>query len=366
MGRDRAASGEDSWTQGLMGQTVNAQCLLRIDSYGPEGPSRLTEGSHVPRRLGRLASVSIPSVLLLAILSACGGSLSSSASGGLGAVSLTGDVGKKIDATWHDKVARPTSTTVTTLVKGTGATIATGDSVTTYLWIGDGTTQKVAYSDYTNGSPESIPNSGQLNKVLTKLFENATYGSRVAAVTTAKDLFGSSSGNSQLGIGGNDNLVVVADLVKKAPTSPTPSDTKAHDVPASRLPKVVSTNGKPSGLSWHGIGKPSLTTPVQRVVLKTGKGALVKSTDTVTVNYLGETYQAKKPFDQSYTTKPITQSLSGLIQGWKIGLTGVKVGSRVLVQIPPAYAYGAQGSGSTIPSNATLWFVIDVVKATSK
>ena len=52
--------------------------------------------------------------------------------------------------------------------------------------------------------------------------------------------------------------------------------------------------------------------------------------------------------------------MSGLIQGWTIGLTGVKVGSRVLLQIPPAYGYGAQGSG-TIPGNATLWFVIDVL-----
>ena len=40
----------------------------------------------------------------------------------------------------------------------------------------------------------------------------------------------------------------------------------------------------------------------------------------------------------------------------------MKVGSRVLLQIPPAYGYGAQGSGSTIPGNATLWFVIDVNK----
>jgi peptidylprolyl isomerase len=40
----------------------------------------------------------------------------------------------------------------------------------------------------------------------------------------------------------------------------------------------------------------------------------------------------------------------------------VKVGSRVLLQIPPAYGYGADGSGSTIPGNATLWFVIDVLK----
>lgn len=328
----------------------------------------------VPRRLRRPAAASLSAALLVPVLAACGsgsggGSSSdagSSTSGGLDAVSITGDVGKKIDATWHDKLEKPASTTVTTLVKGSGPKIASGDSVSTYLWIGDGTTQKVAYSDYTNGAPESVPNDGRLNGVFAKLIGDATYGSRVAAVTTASELFGSPSGASQLGIGGNDNLVVVADFVKKTPTSPTPSDSKAHDVSASKLPKVVSTKGMPSGLDWKGIAKPALTTPIQRVVLKAGKGAVVKPTDTVTVNYLGETYNATKPFDESYSKKPMTQSLGGLIPGWKIGLAGVKVGSRVLLQIPPAYAYGAQGGGSTIPPNATLWFVVDVLKTASK
>ena len=81
----------------------------------------------------------------------------------------------------------------------------------------------------------------------------------------------------------------------------------------------------------------------------------------MTVNYLGETYQAKEPFDESYSATPLTSALSGLIQGWSIGLDGVKVGSRVLLQIPPAYGYGEQGSGESIPPNSTLWFVIDVV-----
>jgi len=125
----------------------------------------------------------------------------------------------------------------------------------------------------------------------------------------------------------------------------------------------VVTKGEPTALDWSGIAKPSLKTPVQRLVLKKGTGATVKATDTVTVNYLGETYQAKSPFESSFTSTPFTQPLSGLIPGWKIGLTGMKVGSRVLLQIPPAYAYGAQGSGAKIPPNATLWFVIDVVKA---
>ncbi|RLV47852.1 hypothetical protein D9V37_17180 [Nocardioides mangrovicus] len=324
----------------------------------------------MPVGLRRPATVLLSAVVILPFLAGCGSSSAKKGSGTttaghLDAASITGAVGEKIEVTWRKKLTTPASAKVTTLVKGKGAKIATGDTVSAYLWIGDGTTKKVAYSDYTNGSAESIP-TAQLSGVVAKLFENATYGSRVAAVTTATDLLGSSSGNSDLGIGASDNLVVVADLVKKVATSPTPSDDQAHDVPASQLPKVVSTKGKPSGLSWTGIAKPSLTTPVQRVVLKKGTGAVVKATDTVTVNYLGETYQATTPFDQSYTKTALTSSLSNLIQGWKIGLSGVKVGSRVLLQIPPGYGYGAEGSGSTIPGNATLWFVIDVVKATSK
>jgi len=299
-------------------------------------------------------------------LAACGGSAkhdSDAAGSRLQGVSFTGDVGKSLTAKWRAKVAKPKSTTVTTLVKGSGDKIADGDTVSTYLWIGDGTTKKAAYSDYTNGAPESIPNNGQLGTVINKLLDGATYGSRVAAVTTAEDLLGSSSGASQLGIGANDSLVVVADLVKKAPTSPKPSDSKAHDVPASKLPKVVLKKGKPAGLDWAGVAKPALTTPVRRVVLKQGTGAVVKASDTLTINYLGETYKATKPFDESYSKKPYSSALSSLIQGWSIGLTGVKVGSRVLLEIPPAYGYGAEGSGSTIPGNSTLWFVIDVVKA---
>jgi peptidylprolyl isomerase len=321
----------------------------------------------VLRRRRSLTAALIPLVLLVPALAACGSSAkkdADSASGdALSAVSFTGDVGKTLTAKWHKKVSAPKSTTVTTLVKGSGSKIASGDSVSTYLWVGNGTTKKDAYSDYDNGSAESIPNNSQVSALFTRIFKGATYGSRVAAVTTPTDLFGSPTGNAQLGIGANDSIVVVADLVKKAPVSPTPSDAKVHNAPASSLPKVVLKNGKPSAFDWKGIAKPSLSKPVQRVVLKKGTGAPVKGTDTLTINYLGSTYKAKAPFDESYTKKPYTQSLANLVPGWKIGLAGVKVGSRVLLEIPPAYGYGAEGSGSTIPGNATLWFVIDVVKA---
>ena len=318
------------------------------------------------RGLRRPASALALLLLVVPVLAACGSNTKkepSSSKGDLSGISLTGEVGKGITAKWHKAIAKPKTSTVKTLVKGSGDKITSGDTVSTYVWIGDGTTKKVAFSDYKNGAAEPIPNNGQVSPVFDKLFKDATYGSRVATVTTPAELLGSASSGSQLGIGANDSIVLVADFVKKAPVSPTPSDDKAHDVSPKTMPKVVLKKGKPAGLSWAGIKQPSLTTPVRRVILKKGHGAAVKVSDTLTVNYLGEAYKATKPFGESYSQSPMTQPLANLVQGWKIGLAGVKVGSRVLLEIPPAFGYGAQGSGSAIPGNATLWFVIDVVKA---
>ena len=331
------------------------------------------------RRLRRPAAA-LCAVLLVPALAACGSdsdkgsdtaskpkssesasaSDDASAAGELKEVSFSGEVGEGLTATWNSEVKAPESTTVTTLVTGTGDKIATGDTVSAYLYLGDGTTQQDAYNDYTNGSPQSIPIDDQLGEVFTQLLADATYGSRVVAVTSATELFGE-AGNEQMGIGATDSLVLVADLVEKAAVAPTPADDTAHDAEPDTQPKVVAEGDKVTGLDWTGIDEPALDTPVQRVVLKEGTGAAVKASDTVTVNYLGEVYQGESPFDESYSKEPLTSPLSGLIQGWSIGLTGVKVGSRVLLQIPPAFGYGAEGSGADIPGNSTLWFVIDVV-----
>jgi peptidylprolyl isomerase len=326
-------------------------------------------------RRSRRPAAALCAALLLPALAACGGESgkaadtdsksasaepsASASTGELSEVSFGGEVGKSLTATWHSTVEAPESTTVTTLVAGSGEPIADGDTVSTYLWVGDGTTQKDVYSDYDNGAAQSIPNDEHLDPVFSELLSGSTYGSRVVAVTTASELFG---GDNQLGVGADDTLVIVADMVEKEETSPTPPDDSAHDASPATQPTVVEKNGSPTGLDFSGVTEPAPDTPVQRVVLQEGTGAAVKASDTVTVNYLGSTYDAGSPFDESYSGTPLTSPLTGLIQGWSIGLTGVKVGSRVLLQIPPAFGYGAQGSGESIPGNATLWFVIDVLK----
>ena len=156
----------------------------------------------------RRPTAAIAAALLIPALAACGSdsdsasddketssasaSSSEAAADGLSEVTFEGDVGDSLTATWHSEVAAPESTTVTTLVKGDGEEVADGDTVSTYLYLGNGTTQKDAFSDYDNGAPESLPNDGQLGDVFTKLFTGATYGSRVVAVTTPGELFGPS------------------------------------------------------------------------------------------------------------------------------------------------------------------------------
>ena len=322
-------------------------------------------------------SVAVLSVaLLLPALVACGddsdkgddpksdsaSDSSGSSEGELKEVSFEGEVGKSIKVTWNDAVATPEKTAVTTLVKGDGDKLADGDTVSTYLYVGNGTSKTDLYSDYDNGQPEAIPNTDQVEQLFQDIFEGATYGSRVVAVTNAAAVFGENVEGNSLGVGATDSLVIVADLVEKQAVAPEPTDDKAHDATPDTQPTIVEKDGKPTGLDFSGIDEPALDTPVQRVVLKEGDGAEIKATDTLSVNYLGATYDADAPFDESYSKgQPLESSLDGLIQGWAIGLTGVKVGSRVLLQIPPAYGYGTQGSGDTIPGNATLWFVIDVL-----
>ena len=107
-------------------------------------------------------------------------------------------------------------------------------------------------------------------------------------------------------------------------------------------------------------GKPPKTLIIKNLIV--GTGATVTPGSTVTVNYVGVLYSNGKVFDASWSRgKPTTFPLSGVIPGWTQGLVGMKVGGRRELIIPPSLAYGAAGSPPTIPANATLVFVIDML-----
>lgn len=104
---------------------------------------------------------------------------------------------------------------------------------------------------------------------------------------------------------------------------------------------------------------------LQYIDVKPGTGAAIKAGDTVTVNYTGWLTNGTK-FDSSlnpgrtpFQVQNVGQAQ--VIQGWNLGLIGMKVGGERRLIIPGALAYGAQGYPPTIPPNATLIFDITVV-----
>jgi FKBP-type peptidyl-prolyl cis-trans isomerase len=197
-----------------------------------------------------------------------------------------------------------------------------------------------------------------LSPVFAKMLTGAKIGSRVGAIASAKEIFGD-AGNPKLGVANEDPLLILVDIVAPAVDKPT-------DVAPDKLPALKPTPGKPTvpaGMDFTGVQKPEQNGDFLRATLKQGKGTTVTSDMTVKVNYLGMVYGAKTPFDESYTKKPVEFGLDKVVKGWTYGLTGVKVGSRVLLQIPPLLGYGAKDQPK-IPANSTLYFVVDVLSAT--
>jgi len=111
---------------------------------------------------------------------------------------------------------------------------------------------------------------------------------------------------------------------------------------------------------------PTGAAPTQLVTkdLVTGTGQTAKAGDTVTVNYVGVLYKTGKEFDSSWSrNQPFTTALTtgSVIPGWVQGIPGMKVGGRRELIIPASLAYGKTGSGTTIPPNSPLVFVVDLL-----
>jgi len=97
-------------------------------------------------------------------------------------------------------------------------------------------------------------------------------------------------------------------------------------------------------------------------VLRKGAGAKPKATDSVRVNYHGW-LDSGKTFDSSYERKePISFPLNRVIPGWTEGMQLVGEGGMIELEIPPDLGYGSRGAGASVPPNATLHFLVELLK----
>jgi peptidylprolyl isomerase len=105
-------------------------------------------------------------------------------------------------------------------------------------------------------------------------------------------------------------------------------------------------------------------TNLWKTTLIEGKGPATQTGQTITVNYVGVTYADGKEFDSSWNssaTLPFTLGAGNVITGWDQGLVGIKVGSRVQLDLPANLAYGDHPTGGQ-PAGA-LRFVVDILSA---
>lgn len=301
-------------------------------------------------------------LLIAPALVACGSDDSGTDAGtadGLAAVSVTGDVGAEPKVEWKDAMAADSEDDTTTAVTGDGPELTDADTALVALTIGNGFDKKTVYSSYTDGSGlESVDLSGaDTLPVLKDNLIGATVGSRILVTANAKDVF-SGAGNSSLGIGNEDPLLFVLDVLGPFTPSGTFPATAKGTVPGV----TVDGDGKPTGLTFA-ASKPD--PKLALTVVSKGTGPAVTLDGPLAVDYLGQVYGASKPFDQSYSKgQPLVGKLSGLVKGWQKELVGLPAGSRVLLSIPPKFGYGSAGQPSAgIKGTDTIVFAIDILAA---
>ena len=109
----------------------------------------------------------------------------------------------------------------------------------------------------------------------------------------------------------------------------------------------------------------TLTAGVGIVKHEIGNGTRLKSDSELKVQYTGF-FEDGCIFDTSYSHgDTVSFRLNNLIQGWQIGMVGMKEGGKRRIKIPSELGYGAAGlniSGFVIPGNATLIFEVDLVE----
>ncbi|QKW11840.1 FKBP-type peptidyl-prolyl cis-trans isomerase [Verrucosispora sp. NA02020] len=146
-----------------------------------------------------------------------------------------------------------------------------------------------------------------------------------------------------------------------SPSAPADAPAEPGAPPAPQLPEGAdpALGTKPTVAAGEGELTELTVTP-----LIEGTGPAVTAGQSITTNYVGVLFANGEQFDSSWergepATFPI--GVGQVIEGWDKGLVGVKVGSRVQLDIPAEQAYGNDAAGGR-PAGP-LRFVVDVLAA---
>ncbi|MGW2746319.1 FKBP-type peptidyl-prolyl cis-trans isomerase [Streptomyces sp. NPDC001450] len=254
---------------------------------------------------------------------------------------------------------------VKTVIAGNGRTVAENDFIqANYLgqiW----STAKVFDNSYDRNRPLVIQLAkGSIIDGWRYAIAGKKAGSRIELAVPPELGYGK-SGNPQAGIKGTDTLVFVIDLIDSFNSK---SSAKGKPVPQTdaALPKVgTNTDGKAPEITVPKSEPPKKL--VSAYVLE-GDGEELKANQAIVCQFKAVVWDSGKTFQQTYGSGRLAQfsleQMQQAVKGLAQGLTGKKVGSRVLVVVPPELGYGDNPpSGGAVKKGSTLVFSVDILAA---
>ncbi|MEU0252627.1 FKBP-type peptidyl-prolyl cis-trans isomerase [Streptomyces sp. NPDC006184] len=254
---------------------------------------------------------------------------------------------------------------VKTLIPGSGRTVAENDFVQAdylgQIW----DTAKVFDNSYDRKRPLVMQLAqGSIIDGWRYALAGKKTGSRIQIAVPPALGYGK-SGQPDAGIKGTDTLVFVIDVVDSFNSkSSAKGKPVAQNDPA--LPKVAAnTDGQVPKVTIPKSDPPKKL--VSQYVLE-GDGAELKAAQTVLCQFQGLVWESGKTFQRTYGSGRLSQfsleQMQQAVKGLAQGLTGKKVGSRVLIVVPPELGYGDNPpSGGIIKKGATLVFTVDILAA---
>jgi peptidylprolyl isomerase len=249
---------------------------------------------------------------------------------------------------------------VKTVIAGNGTTVAENDYIQAHYLGQIWDTAKVFGNSYDVKTPLLVQlAAGSIFDGWRYALAGKKTGSRVEFSVPPAWGYGP-QGSAQAGVKGTDTLVFVMDV---RDTFNAKSSAKGRTVAQDNIdvPKVgTNTDGKAPSIEVPKSDAPKKL--VANYVIE-GDGEVVSAENTVLVQYKGVLWDSGEEFDSTYSRKSLTSfSLQEVVKGWSQGLTGKKVGSRVLVVVPPDLGYGdSPPPGSEIKKDSTLIFSVDIL-----
>lgn len=132
-----------------------------------------------------------------------------------------------------------------------------------------------------------------------------------------------------------------------------------------QMPGEQQQTNQPSEQDMYGgMSKEEFWSQLRAEIVQEGEGEGAQNGNKLTVHYAGILEDGTK-FDSSLDrgqSFEVTLGAGQVIQGWELGLVGMKKGEVRRLYIPSQLGYGERGAGEMIPPHANLIFEVQLLE----